>query len=102
MPKLDLPNVPTIRQPIEITPEDRTTVLWGKLREHYNARLAILRNIVEDVDMPEDKRKVAVVRVNEIKLFMDLGNPTWTGPRIGQQGPENGNLGDLPDIGDEP
>ena len=58
-----------------LTPQDRQSASWLKLKERYEARLATLR---AQNDSELDERKTARLRgrIAEVKAFLSLGTDT--------------------------
>ena len=55
------------------------TPLWGKLSEHYEAKLAKLRAQLENPRIDESKRLELAWRISEVKAFLSLAMPDTRG-----------------------
>lgn len=56
---------------LALTPADRTSALWMKLKAHYTAKLQTLRTR-NDSAMEEDKRNKLLGQIAEIKEILSL------------------------------
>jgi hypothetical protein len=59
---------------MDFTHADRDSTTWQKLKEHYEARLKVLRE-QNDSTMSEDKRNQLVGRIHEVKSLLELEKP---------------------------
>lgn len=56
-----------------LTPGECNNDTWRRLKAHYEQRLAFERQKVENLGLDERERMQRLVRIDEIKKFLSLG-----------------------------
>ena len=65
------------REKFELTPQERDSALWKKLKEHYEGKLSV-RRLQNDGDKDEIETSRLRGRIAEIKELLGLDAPAIT------------------------
>lgn len=64
---------------MQLTPADKESVVWAKLKTMYEARLVTLR-AMNDGALPEDQRNRLIGQIAEVKGLLALQNEKAVSP----------------------